>query len=118
MSQCSDGLVRAGARPMPPDQGKPATVSPGRRQGVATARLAGWEGGAARPSHSTSVIGGCGARTRYMSAVRGELHHLADLRPAPGLVRAHASGAHGPETDLPFSASSDPALPVPPNRSA
>jgi hypothetical protein len=41
------------------------------------------------------------------------LHHLADLlpeaglRPAPGLIRAHAAGDHGPETDLPFFASSE-----------
>jgi len=48
-----------------------------------------------------------------MSAMREELHHLADLlpeaglRPAPGLIRAHAAGDHGPETGLPFSASSE-----------
>jgi hypothetical protein len=44
--------------------------------------------------------------------MRQELHHLADLlpeaglRPAPGLIRAHAAGDHDPETDLPFFASS------------
>jgi hypothetical protein len=29
------------------------------------------------------------------------------LRPVPGLIRAHAAGDHGPERDLPFSASSE-----------
>ena len=53
------------------------------------------------------------ACTKCMSAMRAELHHLADLlpeaglRPAPGLIRAHAAGDHGPETDLPFTASSE-----------
>ena len=50
--------------------------------------------------------------------MRAELHHLAGLlpeaglRPAPGLIRAHAAGDHGPGTDLPFSASfeADPDL--------
>jgi hypothetical protein len=48
-----------------------------------------------------------------MSVMREELRHLADLlpeaglRPAPGLIRAHAAGDHGPERDLPFSASSE-----------
>jgi hypothetical protein len=53
-----------------------------------------------------------------MSAMRAELHHLADLlpeaglRPAPGLIRTHAAGDHGPERDLPSFASSgaDPDL--------
>ena len=58
-----------------------------------------------------SAIGGCRACTGCMSAMREELHHLADLlpeaelRPAPGLIRARAAGDHGPETDLPFFAS-------------
>jgi hypothetical protein len=48
-----------------------------------------------------------------MSAMREELHHLADLlpeaglRPAPGLIRGHAAGDHGPERDLSFFASSE-----------
>ena len=53
-----------------------------------------------------------------MSAMREELHHLVDLlpeaglRPAPGLIRAHAAGDHGPGRDLPFFASfeADPDL--------
>jgi hypothetical protein len=64
-----------------------------------------------------SVIGGCRACTGCMSAMREELYHLADLlpeaglRPAPGLIRA-CGRDHGPEKDLPFSASSkaDPDL--------
>ena len=58
-----------------------------------------------------SAVGGCRACTGCMSAMREELHHLVDLlpeaglRPAPGLIRAHAAGEHGPETDLPFFAS-------------
>ncbi len=45
--------------------------------------------------------------------MREELHHLvellpeSELRPAPGLIRAHAAGEHGPERDLPFFASSE-----------
>jgi hypothetical protein len=41
-----------------------------------------------------------------MSAMREELHHSVDLLPeaglrrAPGLIRAHAAGDHGPETDI------------------
>ena len=60
-----------------------------------------------------SAIGGCRACTGCMSAMREELHHVVDLlpeaglRPAPGLIRAHAAGDHGPETDLPFVASSE-----------
>jgi hypothetical protein len=48
-----------------------------------------------------------------MSAMREELHHSVDLLPeaglrrAPGLIRAHAAGDHGPEADLPFVASSE-----------
>ena len=36
----------------------------------------------------------------------------AELRPAPGLIRAHAVGDHGPERDLPFFATfeADPDL--------
>jgi hypothetical protein len=43
--------------------------------------------------------------------MREELHHLvnllpeAGLRPASGLIRAHAAGDHGPERELPFFAS-------------
>jgi hypothetical protein len=45
--------------------------------------------------------------------MREELHHLvellpeAGLRPAPGVIRAHAAGEHGPGRDLPFFASSE-----------
>lgn len=45
--------------------------------------------------------------------MREELHHLVDLlpeaglRPALELIRAHAAGDHGPETGLPFFASSE-----------
>jgi len=45
--------------------------------------------------------------------MREELRHLVDLlpeaglRPAPGPIRAHAAGDHGPETDLPCFASSE-----------
>ena len=50
--------------------------------------------------------------------MREELHHLVDLLPeaelraALELIRAHAAGDHGPETDLPFFASleADPDL--------
>ena len=48
-----------------------------------------------------SAIGGRRADTRCMSAMREELHHLADLlpeaglRPAPELIRAHAAGEPG-----------------------
>ena len=53
-----------------------------------------------------------------MSAMREESHHLVDLlpeaglRPAPGLIRTHAAGDHGPERNLPFFASfeADPDL--------
>jgi hypothetical protein len=44
-----------------------------------------------------SAIGGCRACTRYMSAMREELHHLVDLlpeaglRPALELIRARSS---------------------------
>jgi hypothetical protein len=47
--------------------------------------------------------------------MREELHHSVDLlpeaglRPAPGLIRAHAAGDHGPETDLPSSPHLRPA---------
>jgi hypothetical protein len=82
---------------------------------VAAARLAGRKltGGAARPWHGAHPpSGACRACTGCMSAMREELHHLADLlpeaglRPAPGLIRAHAAGDHGPGRDLPFVASS------------
>ena len=45
--------------------------------------------------------------------MRGELHHFVDLipeaglRPAPALMRARATGDHGPDRDLPFFASSE-----------
>jgi hypothetical protein len=48
-----------------------------------------------------------------MSAMREELHHLVDLlpeaglRPALGLIRAHAAGDPGPERGLPFFVSSE-----------
>ena len=35
------------------------------------------------------------------------LLHGGRCGPAPGLIRAHAAGDHGPETDLPFTASSE-----------
>jgi hypothetical protein len=41
-----------------------------------------------------------------MSAMREELHHSVDLlpeaglRPAPGLIRAHAAGDHGLASEL------------------
>jgi hypothetical protein len=60
-----------------------------------------------------SAIGGCWACTGCKSAMRKELRHPVDLlpearlRPAPGLIRAHVAGDHGPETDLPFFASSE-----------
>jgi hypothetical protein len=60
-----------------------------------------------------SAIGGCRACTGCMSAMREEQHHLVDLlpeaglRPAPRLIRGHAAGDHGSETDLPFFASSE-----------
>jgi len=65
-----------------------------------------------------SATEGCRACTGCMSAMREELHHLVDLlpeaglRPAPGLIRAHAAGEHGRERELPFFASfeADPDL--------
>ena len=65
-----------------------------------------------------SAIGGCRACTGCMSAMREELHHLADLlpeaglRPTPGLIRAHPGRGSRPGRDLPFFASfeADPDL--------
>jgi hypothetical protein len=41
-----------------------------------------------------------------MSAMRQELHHLADLLPEAGLIRA-CGRDQGPDRDLPFFASSE-----------
>jgi hypothetical protein len=73
---------------------------------VATGRLAGQEThgtGSQAAALRASAIGGCRACTGCISAMRQELHHLADLlpdglRPAPGLIRTHTAGDHGPES--------------------
>ena len=71
MSQSSNGLARAVARPMPPDQEKPATVPLVSDKRVAAARLAGQklaEGSQAvvfeRPNcHDERSISGISAQT-------------------------------------------------------
>ena len=97
---------------MPSDQGNRQSCHPVGDRRVATARLAGkrTDGrGSQAVASRASAIGGCRACTGCMSAMREELHHLADLLPRPdcgqppGLIRAHAAGDHGPETDLPFA---------------
>jgi hypothetical protein len=114
-SQPRNGLARAVARPMLPDQRKPASMPPGRRQagGYCAPDWQRTDGRGSLVVASRAVRHrGCPACTRCMSATREELHHLVDLlpeaelRPAPETdPRACGRGSRPGRRDLPFFAS-------------